>query len=245
MMEAFELDIPVLQALLPPSPLTLEIGVGSGILSSYASIVIRNLHPITFQDEKKEIKDIEKFKVTSIGVDINPDAVRIANLTFENNNVSGRVYESDLTNAVQNIVKGKTDVLIFNPPYVPSEQEELLHGDMFSKSYAGGDRGREVLDRFIPTIPTILSKNGIFYVVVLHPQNEIDELSSRMKEIGMIGHVVVARKEGIEMLAIVRYATTSALETLKSNVTPDVYKHATRMDATSSILAALRRGEKL
>lgn len=245
-METFEHDRQFLSHILPSSPNILEVGVGSGILSAYASILLRHSHPLlpslfpadTAIDSSQ---DVANFKVKSFGVDINPDAVRIANETYQRNGLDGKVVLSDLATAVHPELDGKVDVLIFNPPYVPSEREEITHGDMLAKSYAGGDRGREVLDRFIPDIPTLLSPNGAFYVVVLHPANELDELSSRLSKMGFIGHTVVARREGIEMLAIVRYMRADALRRVKEQLGEEIYRKATKLDATTAVLKALRR----
>jgi release factor glutamine methyltransferase len=55
-------------------------------------------------------------------------------------------------------LSGKIDVLLFNPPYVPCETEELtavLHSNEefgIDAAWAGGKHGREVLDKLLPVI---------------------------------------------------------------------------------------------
>jgi methylase of polypeptide subunit release factors len=56
---------------------------------------------------------------------------------------------SDLLTALLPTLEGKLDVIIFNPPYVPTEDDEVAM-DGIEASYAGGERGRRVIDRFMP-----------------------------------------------------------------------------------------------
>lgn len=56
---------------------------------------------------------------------------------------------------------GNVDILLFNPPYVPTDdldpqdgfQDEEMNGYGISISWAGGPRGRVVIDQFLPLIP--------------------------------------------------------------------------------------------
>lgn len=85
-------------------------------------------------------------------------------------------------------LSGKVDVLIFNPPYVvtPSEevctavtlftphvesQQSLLVFQVGSRgieaAWAGGSRGREVTDRFLPVVAQLLSAQGAFYLITI------------------------------------------------------------------------------
>ncbi len=48
-------------------------------------------------------------------------------------------------------LSGKVDILLFNPPYVPTESDEVC-GNGIEASWAGGVDGREVIDRFIPLL---------------------------------------------------------------------------------------------
>ena len=54
----------------------------------------------------------------------------------------------DLIFSFQN---GNVDVLLFNPPYVPTDEEEVgSHG--IEASWAGGLDGRSVVNRLLPRI---------------------------------------------------------------------------------------------
>lgn len=64
---------------------------------------------------------------------------------------------------LQGRLANQVDILIFNPPYVPSTSEELkesrernLQGEGIDLAWAGGIDGREILDQFLPLIPVRL-----------------------------------------------------------------------------------------
>ena len=57
------------------------------------------------------------------------------------------------------IARHSIDVLIFNPPYVPTEDEEVVtdiplssQDNPIAAAWAGGKNGRVVIDRFLPLI---------------------------------------------------------------------------------------------
>ena len=140
-----------------------------------------------------------------LAIDINPHACRTTAETMRRNRVrAGDVMQGDLTQCCQARMAGKLDILIFNPPYVPTPQSELL-GEGISRSWAGGEKGREILDMLLPQVQHLLAPRGVFYCVLLS-SNVPDEVAAILQaQGGFKAEMVLRRKAGIEDLQIVRY----------------------------------------
>lgn len=83
-------------------------------------------------------------------VDTNPEATKMTLGTF----IQNKVENFDIVNG--NLIdcfekRLKVDVLLFNPPYVPSDEEELGKNDIYA-SFAGGLDGREIIDVLLPRV---------------------------------------------------------------------------------------------
>ena len=82
--------------------------------------------------------------------DSNSLAVKITMDNAKRNNVRLKAVKSDLFKKV----KGRYDLIVFNSPYLPIDDE---HKDA---SYDGGKDGRAVIRRFIKNAKKYLKKNG-------------------------------------------------------------------------------------
>lgn len=124
----------------------LEIGTGSGYIA-------------------EEIAEKNPEKVTA--VDINPEAVKEASerlKDFENT----EIFVSDLFDSV----KGKFDVIVFNPPYLPGEASNI--GD--EEIWSGGEKGGEVTERFLENVESYLTEDGkVFFIVSSLSDLDLDE----------------------------------------------------------------------
>jgi release factor glutamine methyltransferase len=100
--------------------------------------------------------------------------------------------QGDLATALR---PGSVDVLVFNPPYVPTDELPVLPpaaaGDrtttsyeqdsaLLALSYAGGRDGMEVTDRLIEALPGVLSDRGVAYLL-LCAQNKPEEVKDRIR----------------------------------------------------------------
>ncbi|RLG16352.1 hypothetical protein DRN69_01100 [Candidatus Pacearchaeota archaeon] len=80
-------------------------------------------------------------------VDINERAIRELKKKFP----KSRIIHSDM---FQNLNKEKFDLIIFNPPYLPKNKYDK------EKDTTGGNKGGEIINRFLNQIKKYLSKNG-------------------------------------------------------------------------------------
>lgn len=113
------------------------------------------------------------------------------------------------------------DILLFNPPYVPTETEEsscAQNSADIAGSWAGGTGGMEVTDRLLQDVEVssfpvfwdtvddasqgLLSPQGRFYLVALK-QNDISIICSRMLEdFGLFSQVKLTCQLRIERILI-------------------------------------------
>ncbi|NXI70552.1 HEMK2 methyltransferase, partial [Anseranas semipalmata] len=162
----------------------LEIGSGSGVVSTFVASIIGS-------------------SALYICTDINPMAAYCTLETALLNNVHLQPVVTDLVKGLSPRLNGKVDLLLFNPPYVVTPSEEVeSHG--IEASWAGGKKGREVMDRVFPLVADLLSTGGLFYLVTIK-ENNPDEILQTMKKHGLEGTRVLSRQAGQEMLTILKF----------------------------------------
>jgi release factor glutamine methyltransferase len=137
--------------------------------------------------------------------------------------------QGDLTSPLR---VGEVDVLIFNPPYVPTPElprpsskpdtgtsagdskvveeakvsfEESSH--LLELAYAGGKDGMETTDRLLADLPQTLSARGCAYIL-LCAQNRPEEVKQRIRGFGSSWRAETVRtsgrQAGWESLQVVR-----------------------------------------
>jgi release factor glutamine methyltransferase len=187
------------------SPLILEVGTGSGVLLAFLAANAEAL--------------FGRRDIFTIGTDINPYACQATEQTVlkacrddsrasePSSGCSGAVpflaaLHADLATSIR---PKMVDVLIFNPPYVPTPEVPKFRVDalepekirnepennrfmndsyLISLSYAGGTDGMHVTNRLLIELPDIISSvRGVAYIL-LCKQNKPDEVVERVRRWG-------------------------------------------------------------
>lgn len=122
---------------------------------------------------------------SAVAVDINEEALECAKKNYSSFGFSKRVsfLYSDL---FENLADEKFDLILFNPPYVPSKAIKYSDVD-------GGKQGRELLDRFLDKFDSHLTENGICYFIQTD-LNGAEKTELILQEKGF-SHEITARKK--------------------------------------------------
>ncbi len=113
----------------------LEVGTGSGIVAIHCA----------------------KAGADVTAVDINPAAITCAGLNAKANDITLKVFKSDLFSTIPERLK--FDKIIFNPPYLPSDEKD----EAYDVSWSGGKTGIEVTNKFLKQAKKHLNTKGEIY----------------------------------------------------------------------------------
>ncbi len=138
----------------------------------------------------------ELAKVTDVvATDINPHAVSCAKTKHPD------VVQNDLLRGI----KGSFDLVVFNPPYLPTVPEDRID-DWLEYALDGGPTGRLVIMRFADEVDRVLATGGRILLLIssLTGLPEVRDLFSRKH---FVSEIVLKRKvedEDLYVLRIVR-----------------------------------------
>ncbi|KAE8984636.1 hypothetical protein PR003_g23620 [Phytophthora rubi] len=190
-LDALQDELPKLVALDPA--ICVEIGCGSGAVFVYLATQLQKLGT----------------RSTFLATDINSLAVGVAQQTAKINGVEAfDIVRTDLLQCYESRIQGQVDVLLFNPPYVPTPSEEVGSTGI-EAAWAGGLHGREVVDRLLPKINGLLSPRGVFYMVVV-VENKPKEIAAILAKDNFEMTVVRSTKAKNERLSILKFARKSS-----------------------------------
>ena len=138
----------------------LEIGTGSGIVAMYAS----------------------RFSDNITVTDINFDACELARRNFEANNIENiEILFGNLFEVVEN---RKFDVILFNTPYLPTEDDEVLENNI-NYAFDGGLNGRKIIDLFLNEVKNHLNDGGIVQMI----QSSLSDNEATLKKFDELGFI--------------------------------------------------------
>lgn len=165
----------------------LEVGCGSGYVITSLALMLGD--------------DIGKIQFYA--TDISEEAVKVTNNTLTSHHISAEVIVADLVSGLERRLTGAVDVLVFNPPYVPTPEEEV-GVDGIASSWAGGIRGRTVIDRILAIVDTLMSSKGWFYLVTVTANNP-GEICQIMRRKGFASRIVIQRYTEEESLHVLKF----------------------------------------
>ncbi|KAK7349643.1 hypothetical protein VNO77_07165 [Canavalia gladiata] len=174
--------------------LCMEIGCGSGYVITSLALILGQ----------------EDCGVNYIATDINPHAVTVTHETLEAHGVDAELIVTNIASGLEKRLAGLVDVMVVNPPYVPTPEDEVgIEG--ITSSWAGGENGRSVIDRILPVADCLLSEKGWLYMVTLTANNP-SEICLQMRKKGYASKIVIQRSTEEESLHIIKFWRESDTE---------------------------------
>lgn len=168
----------------------IEVGSGSGYVITSLAIMLR---------QGEGVGGINYF-----ATDINPHAVRVTSETLQAHGIHAEVICDDVaTSGLEKRLGGKVDVMVVNPPYVPTPEDEVGRNGIAS-AWAGGENGRTVIDKILPVADKLLSDKGCLYMVTLTANNP-SQICLVMRKKGYASRIVVQRSTEEESLHVIKF----------------------------------------
>lgn len=165
----------------------LDMGTGTGILGIFCA----------------------KQGASVVCADINAFAVKLARENAKLNSVRIKVVRSDMFEKIA----GKFDVIIFNPPYLPTAKQDKIPG-VLNYAFDGGKKGNDAIMRFMCDFPKRLAKGGRAYLL-LSSLNDIDKILAKLKKEKFSAEKVAERAFDFERLCV--YLLRRADEKVSTN----------------------------
>ena len=155
----------------------LEIGTGTGIIAVVAAQKSR--------------------KVTA--TDINKDAVKCA----LKNTITNRTYNIELKqgNLFEPVKDEKFDLILFNTPYLPTEEDEKLD-DELNAAFDGGLEGRETIEKFIEEVKDYLNEGGRVQLVQ-SSLSDNEKTIQKLEENGFDASITASEKCFFEEIVVI------------------------------------------
>lgn len=152
--------------------LVLDVGTGTGFVGG-------------------RIRDETEARV--VGSDLNPHACRRA---------AEAGLEAVRGNLLDPFEDGVFDVVTFNPPYLPAD-EDAAREDWVEVALTGGESGRAVIDPFLDDVARVLTSDGTVYLLV-STLTGIDAIVERAGDRGFSSVAVAESSFPYETLVVLK-----------------------------------------
>jgi len=152
----------------------LDMGTGTGIIAIFLQL-IKKLNPY--------------FTAEIYASDILENAIKCAKDNERINNIENKLVfiQSDLFNSFPNDLKNSFEIIIFNPPYLPSFNNKIEESQkrLIDYSWDGGKMGFEVFLRFVSQAKNFLNLTQKCYIYYISSnRTELKKLIDLLKQQG-------------------------------------------------------------
>lgn len=151
----------------------LEIGTGTGFVSAV-------------------VKANRNVRLTA--TEISP----VAAICARSNDID--VIRTDMFTGLQG--KQQFDVIIFNPPYLPTSEEEKIPG-WLNYAFDGGIDGRKDIKPFMEQVSIYLKPDGII-LLLISSLTGIEEVMKEMLQFGFSSEISASKKCSFEKLVVIK-----------------------------------------
>ncbi|PHT84793.1 Transcription repressor OFP6 [Capsicum annuum] len=128
------------------------------MLSRIAKILLVSSHPEVYEpcDDSFALVDalvadrinlLQHQPSICMEIDINPHALRVTSETVDAHGVYAELVNIDISSGLEKRLTGLVDVMVVNPPYVPTPEDEV-GCEGITSAWAGGEDGRSICWRF-------------------------------------------------------------------------------------------------
>ncbi len=155
----------------------LEIGTGTGLIAILTSRKARMV----------------------IATDVNPHAL---DCTLKNI-IANKAYNVELRmgDLFEPVKDEKFDLILFNTPYLPTEEDETVC-DELDAAWNGGPSGRDVIDRFLDGVKDHLNPGGKVQLVQ-SSLSDNEETLEKLEELGFKASITAREKGFFEEMVVI------------------------------------------
>ncbi|KAK1938540.1 Methyltransferase domain-containing protein [Babesia divergens] len=200
--------------------LALEIGSGSGYISTYLLMLLcQPAHQTPDANTEDDICVYSNDRIEGvkhkhqhgkdvpmvIALDINRFANMATLTTAQRNRTADNInaVTMDMFSALSSCrCKAMVDLILFNPPYVPSNDDDC-GGSSIDLAWNGGHMGRDVIDRFINSVGV---GSDTRHPLLVEKRNDVSSVLNMIAMHGFHAEIILSRQIIGETLYIIRFS---------------------------------------